>query len=66
MKAQRRLRNAEFEQRARNMGITEKELVAQKVAIWEGIWTAKQGSRDIEVSSLIAFHFEGRGRNIAD
>jgi len=66
VKTQKRLRNAEFEQRARDIGITEKALIAQKVAIWEGMWTAKQSGRDIEVSSLVALHFGSRGGNIAD
>jgi len=52
MRVQRRLRTAEFELRAINMGITEKALIAQKVDIWEGMWTAKQNGEDIKVSIL--------------
>ncbi|PUU83361.1 hypothetical protein B9Z19DRAFT_1119431 [Tuber borchii] len=40
VKAQKMLRTAELEQRAKSMGITEKALVAQKVAIWEGMRSA--------------------------
>lgn len=50
--AERELRAAEFELRARNMGITEAKLLAQKVAIWEGTWVAKQNGDDIGVSAL--------------
>lgn len=45
-------RAVEFEFRARNMGITEEKFVAQKVAIWEGMWAAKQNGDDIGVSIL--------------
>jgi len=34
------------------MGITEERLVAQKVAIWEGMWAAKQNRDDTGVSIL--------------
>lgn len=44
------LRTAGFEQRARNMGIIEQLLVAQKVAIWEGMWATKQKGDNIRVS----------------
>ncbi|PUU72545.1 hypothetical protein B9Z19DRAFT_1137296 [Tuber borchii] len=44
-KTQKKLRASKFELRARNMGITEKSLIAQKVAIWEGTYAAEQ-SRD--------------------
>jgi len=50
-------RLAEFELRAKNMGITEEKLVAQKVAIWEGMWAAKQNGNDIEVSILYSLPF---------
>lgn len=52
-KAQKRLRTAGLEQRARNMGITEEALVAQKVAIWEGMRAAEQHGKDIEVSIIL-------------
>jgi len=54
------LRTAEFELRARNMGITEEALVVQKVAIWEGMWATKQCSKDVEVSILIPLQSGGR------
>ncbi|PUU72821.1 hypothetical protein B9Z19DRAFT_1136612 [Tuber borchii] len=38
---------AEFELRAKNISITEAKFVAQKVAIWEGMFTAKQNGDDI-------------------
>ncbi|PUU72861.1 hypothetical protein B9Z19DRAFT_1136520 [Tuber borchii] len=44
---ERESRAAEFELRAKNMGITEMKFVAQKVAIWEGMWVAKQNGDDI-------------------
>ncbi|PUU84249.1 hypothetical protein B9Z19DRAFT_1118131 [Tuber borchii] len=44
---ERESRAAEFELRAKNMGITEMKFVAQKVAIWEGIWADKQNGDDI-------------------
>lgn len=49
-RSRKMLRAAGFEQRARNMGITEKSLVAQKVAIWEGMWATKQNGDNIRVS----------------
>jgi len=51
-KAQKRLRTAGFERRARNMGIMEKALVDEKVAIWEGMWASEQNSEDIQVGIL--------------
>ena len=55
---ERRSRIAEFELRARNMGITDENLVAQKVAIWEGIRAAEQNGDSIGVSILYSFPFE--------
>ena len=54
---ERKLRTAEFELRAKNVGITEEELVAQKVVIWEGMWAAKQNDDDIGVSILYSALF---------
>ena len=54
---ERELRAAEFELRARDMGITEAKFVAQKVAIWEGMWIAKQNGDDIGVSTLYSAPF---------
>ena len=50
-------RAAEFELRAKNMDITEAKLVAQKVAIWEGMFAAKQNGDDIGVSTLYSALF---------
>jgi len=56
-------RGAGFELRTRSIGITEEALVAQKVAVWEGIDVAKQsGTVSGTVSKLellIAFPFRG-------
>jgi len=52
VKGERFLRTAGFEQRARNMGITEKGLVAEKVAIWEGMHTAEQSGDGTGVTIL--------------
>jgi len=60
------LRTAEFELRARNMGITEDALVVQKVAIWEGMWVAKQNGKDIEVSIPVPFHPGGVSEDVGD
>jgi len=57
VKAEKLLRTAGFEQRARNMGITEKGLVAEKVAIWEGMHTAEQSGDGTAVSILYSALF---------
>ncbi|KAG0642344.1 hypothetical protein HOY80DRAFT_642908 [Tuber brumale] len=49
----RNLRTAEFELRARNMGITGERSVAEKVAIWEGMWAAEQAGNDIQYDAGI-------------
>ena len=54
---ERELRAAEFELRAKNIGITEAKFVAQKVAIWEGMWAAKQNGDDIDVGTLYSSPF---------
>ena len=54
---ERNSRALEFEVRAKNMGITEEEFVAQKVAIWEGMWVAKQNSDDIRVNIIYLVPF---------
>ncbi|PUU83366.1 hypothetical protein B9Z19DRAFT_1144587 [Tuber borchii] len=46
VKAQKMLRTAEFERRARSMGIAEEGLVAQKVAIWQGHSLNSGGSQN--------------------
>ena len=48
---ERKSRAPEFESHARKMGITEEELVAQRVVIWEGMWAAKQSGDDIGVGT---------------
>lgn len=54
---ERNLRTAEFEVRAKNMGITEVEFVAQKVAICEGMWVARQNGDDIRVNIIYSVPF---------
>ena len=58
MREQKRLRTTEFELRAREIGITEESLIAQKVKIWEGMWDARQHGDDIQVSILYPVSFE--------
>jgi len=55
--AEKFLRTAGFEQRARNMGITEKGSVAEKVAIWEGMYTAEQSGDGTGVTIFYATLF---------
>ena len=50
---------AEFEFRAKNMGITGEKFVAQKVEIWEGMWAAKPSGDDIGVSILLSLLLGG-------
>ncbi|KAG0135473.1 hypothetical protein HOY82DRAFT_600269 [Tuber indicum] len=45
---ERKSRTAEFELRAKKMGITGEGSVAEKVAIWEGIWAAERTGSDIQ------------------
>jgi len=52
---ERRSRTAEFESRARSMGITNEQLIAQKVAIWEGMWDAQKNNDSIRVSIRYSF-----------
>ena len=59
MAEEERSRIAEFELRARSLGITDENLVAQKVAIWEGIRAAEQNGDRIGVSILYSFPFGG-------
>ncbi|KAG0642338.1 hypothetical protein HOY80DRAFT_1036901 [Tuber brumale] len=40
-------RTAEFGFRAGGMGITREKSVAEKVAIWESMWTAEQAGSDV-------------------
>ena len=51
MEEERESRIVEFELRAKNMGIAEEKLIAQKVAIWEGMWVAKKSGDKIGVST---------------
>ncbi|KAG0642341.1 hypothetical protein HOY80DRAFT_998594 [Tuber brumale] len=48
---ERKSRTAEFELRAKKMGITGDESIAEKVAIWEGMWVAEQTGNDIQVGT---------------
>jgi len=57
VKGERFLRIAGFEQRARIMGITENGLVAEKVAIWEGMYTAEQSGDSTGVTIFYATLF---------
>ncbi|KAG0135489.1 hypothetical protein HOY82DRAFT_536663 [Tuber indicum] len=57
LKAQKMLRSAEFGLRARDMGITERVLVDEKVAIWEGMWAAEQNGDIIDVGILYTIPF---------
>ena len=59
-------RTGEFELRARSMGITEEKLIAQKVAIWEGMWAAQQSGDDIGVSIIFLHLLRGYSRIVAD
>ena len=63
---ERNSRTAEFELRARSIGITGEMFVAQKVAIWEGMWAAKQNSDDIGVSILLSLLLGGYSKIVAD
>ena len=56
---ERESRAAEFELRAKNIGVTKAKFVAQKVAIWEGMWAAEQNGDDIGVSTLYSARFGG-------
>ena len=51
------LRAAKFELSAKNMGITEKALIAQKVAILEGMYVAEQSGDSIEVGITYSIPF---------
>ena len=57
VKAEKSLRAARFEQRARDMGITEKGSVAKKVAIWERMYTAEQSGDSAAVTILYSALF---------
>jgi hypothetical protein len=48
---------AGFELWARSMGITEKRLIDQKVAIWEGMYTAKQSGDSIGHGAWVLLDF---------
>ncbi|KAG0633640.1 hypothetical protein HOY80DRAFT_1104095 [Tuber brumale] len=57
IKAQKILRTVAFELRARDMGITEKALVDEKVAIWEGMSAAEQNGDSTEYSAWVLLDF---------
>lgn len=49
------------------MGIARENLVSQKVAIWEGMWAAKQSGDDIGVGILFFSLLHGEySRIVAD
>ncbi|KAG0642342.1 hypothetical protein HOY80DRAFT_1036920 [Tuber brumale] len=50
---ERELRTAEFESRAKSLGITEEKSIAEKLAIWEGMWAAEQAGNDIQYGARI-------------
>ncbi|KAG0135476.1 hypothetical protein HOY82DRAFT_600273 [Tuber indicum] len=50
---ERMSRTDEFKSRAKNMGITDESFVAEKVAIWEGMWAAEQTGNDIQYGAGI-------------
>lgn len=56
---ERKWRIAEFELRAKSIGITGERFVVQKVAIWEGMWATKQKGDDIGVSILFSLLLRG-------
>ena len=66
MEEVRKSRIVEFELRAKNMGIAEEKLIAQKVAIWEGMWVAKKSGDKIGVSTPILFRFRDYSVIVSD
>ena len=66
MRAQKTSRAVRFASHARNMGITDEALVAQKVDIWEGMHAAKQNGDDIGVSVPYRARFVGYSEVFAD
>ena len=48
------------------MGITGEKFIAQKVAIWEGMWAAQQNGDDIGVSILFSPLLGVYSRTVAD
>ncbi|CUS14192.1 unnamed protein product [Tuber aestivum] len=50
-------RAAELELRARNMGITEETLIAQKVKIWEGMCAAKRSGDSVGYDAWVLLDF---------
>ena len=64
--AQKTARAARFASHARNMGISNGALVAQKVDIWEGMHAAKQNGDSIGVSAPYRAPFVGCSEIFAD
>ncbi|KAG0633642.1 hypothetical protein HOY80DRAFT_1063040 [Tuber brumale] len=56
-RSQKVLRTVEFELRAREMGITERASVEQKVAIWEGMYATEQNDDTIEYFAWVLLDF---------
>jgi len=54
---ERQSKTAEFKLRAKDLGIAEEKFVAQKTAIWEGMWAAKRNGDAIGVSISYSARF---------
>ncbi|KAG0135472.1 hypothetical protein HOY82DRAFT_536650 [Tuber indicum] len=65
---ERKSRTAKFELRAKRMAITCERSVAEKVAIWEGMWAAEQAGDSIQVGApyLIPLSPPGHSGIVAD
>ncbi|KAG0129186.1 hypothetical protein HOY82DRAFT_540917 [Tuber indicum] len=66
MRARKASRAARFESRARSMGITEESLVTQKIAIWEGMYSAEQSGDSAAVSLLYSLPSGDCSETVAD
>ncbi|KAG0129180.1 hypothetical protein HOY82DRAFT_652508 [Tuber indicum] len=57
-------RAARFELRARNMGITEEGLLAQKLTIWEGMYVAEQSGDSVGYDAWVLLDFSTTPLNL--
>ncbi|KAG0641793.1 hypothetical protein HOY80DRAFT_1134984 [Tuber brumale] len=57
MRARKASRAARFKSHARNTGITEESLVAQNIAIWEGMYSAEQRADSMEYDAWLLLDF---------
>ncbi|KAG0129187.1 hypothetical protein HOY82DRAFT_652526 [Tuber indicum] len=57
MRARKASRAARFESRARSMGITEESSVTQKIAIWEGMYSAEQSGDSVAHDAWVLLDF---------